>query len=405
MASVELQVGHSEQATVETVRARSCAVRRRRRRDPMSISSAADFEYGEPREVSAIEASEDSNVTLYCLDPPKSEAIFVQCDPGTALSDYPFYYQGQFRHAKSALVMSLTDMHDVANHMGDRFQRAVMIHSVGRCGSTLLSKMFARLNCCLSLSEPDVYTQILAEAYAEQETVELLRSTNRLYYRPLPGTSPTHLVLKFRSFCVEMASQMELATPSAVSLFLYRDVERVVRSGMRVFRYRGAPLCWVDQLHKWIVTRPALGIGLWWNRSLGQRLFPAIDRFTTWELSRMGPVGVLAMAWVSSMERCVRLLRDGLTMPAIRYDDLVAHPESIAAQLTQICGLPDSSVNQMREVMDRDSQQGTVIDRGQQRNYELSRQDRDTIRLVLSRSDIIDSVDFQIPGTLVFTGS
>ena len=400
MAIGESRLRPVRSCDMQSLPARKFDVRQRRRPDPMSISSPADFRYARPRNVDPLSAVSDPSVTLYCLNPVKRQAVFVECDPDVSLSEYPFYYQGQFAHARRAIVISFEQLHYVANRCGDRFQHAVMVHSVGRCGSTLLSKMFARLECCLSLSEPDTYTQIVSERFSSSETVELLRSSNRLYYQPQPGASPSHLVLKFRSFCVELARKMEVATPSAVSIFMYRDVESVVRSGMRVFRYSGAPLWWVDQLHRLVISRPALGLGLWWNRGLGHRLFPALDRFTSWELSRMGPVGVLAVAWVSAMECCVTLARDGMRIPAICYEDLITEPEKVAAGLEQFCNLPPGSSSAMLYGMDADSQRGSVIARDNQKEYELSPGDRDTIRMVLARSDIIDSGEYRIEGTL-----
>ena len=376
-------------------------VHKRSRPDPMSISAPTDFRFEAAEEVDAEAVLNDPAVTLYCIDAKRGEALFVECDPAAELEHFPFYYQGQYQHARRAVVMSLEVMHEVAARRGDRFDTAVMIHSVGRCGSTLLSKMFARLGNCFSLSEPDVYTQLLTEADAPKDSVGVLRSTNRLYFQPNGNVTPSHLILKFRSFCIELAKEMELATPSARSLFLYRDAESVVRSGLRVFCYDKAPLWWVNQLHKWIITRPALFIGLGWNRGIGRRIFPALDRFSIWELSRMGPVGILAAAWVSAMERCVKLLEDGLQLPAFRYEDLVAQPESTLDRLIRHCQLPPESLAKMLGALEGDSQRNSVISRQHQREIELSQRDKDTIRMVLSKSDIIDGVDFEIAGSSV----
>ena len=378
--------------------ARRYEVRRARRPDPMSISRASDFCYRFAEEVDAFETLESPDVSLYCLNLRRREAVFVECDSDVILEDYPFYYQGQFANAKRAIVMPLSTFQAVAQLRGDRFRHAVMIHSVGRCGSTLLSKMFGKVEQCLSLSEPDVHSQLIAEELPADEAVAMLRSTHRFYYQP-HSNGVTHLVLKFRSFCVELAKQMELATPSARSLFLYRDAERVVRSGMRVFCYCGAPLWWVDQLHHWVVSRPILGAALSMNRTVGARLFPVIERFTSWELSQMGAVGIVAIAWLSAMERCVQLIRSGMRIHPLRYDDLIATPEAVTAALIAHCRLPPEAQPPMLAAMHDDSQRGSVIARERQRGYELSPRDKDTIRIVLARSEIIDGPDHEIEST------
>lgn len=362
----------------------------------MSISSPRDFRYFDGKEVSAEVVVNAPRLTLYCLDAPRQEAVFVESETGVDLARDPFYYQAQYRHAQGAVVMPLSSLHTTAEAKGDRFERAVMIHSVGRCGSTLLSKMFGRLEQCLSLSEPDVYTQLLTERFDDATIEPLLESASRHYYQPANDVRPTHLVLKFRSFCIELADAMQRATPSSIPIFLYRDVERVVASGMRVFRYSGAPLWWLDRLHAWRITRPVLAGALSSNRRVGERLFPAMSRFTSWELSRMGAVGMLAIAWVSAMERCTQLKRDGMNVLAIRYDDLVGgQREATIAALLDHCHLPASAMDPMIRAQGDDSQAESVVARERQQQYELTARDRQTIGLVLSRSEVIDSGEHQ----------
>src|SRR3712207_7974264 len=55
-----------------------------------------------------------------------------------------------------------------------------LIYSTGRCGSTLVSRAFNQADSIISLSEPDVYTQIQArravDASRDTETSDLVRS-------------------------------------------------------------------------------------------------------------------------------------------------------------------------------------------------------------------------------------
>jgi hypothetical protein len=185
-----------------------------------------------------------------------------------------------------------------------------------------------------------------------------------------------------------------------VSLFLYRNIEHVIVSGMQAFRYRGSPLWLLDNLHRRAIGRPLLAAILAWHRGLGAKLFPAGERFTSREKARMGPVGLLAVAWLSAMEKCLALQRAGVPIKPIRYDDLVAQPEIVAAEVLDYCGLSQELIPQMLTPLGRDSQAGSVIERSRQQRYELSPRDREIIRDVLARSDIVDSGDFRIPGTL-----
>ncbi len=384
--------------------ARRFEVAQRRRPDPMSISSPGDFAYRRGEAVAADVVIDDPQTTLYCIDRRRGEAIFVETPSNVDIAAAPFYYQAQFAHARRAIVMPLAEFHAMADAKGERFRRAILIHSVGRCGSTLLSKMFGSLPQCLSLSEPDVQTQLIAEPFARENLVSLLRSSARHYFQPRGAA--THLVLKFRSFCIELAQPMQQATPNSTSLFLYRDIERVIVSGMQAFRYRGAPLDVLDRLHRSALGVPLLAAGLAWNRALGEKLFPVTARFTSWEKARMGAVGILAMAWVSAMERCVKLQADGLPIVPIHYNDLIARPAEIATQLlVEHCQLSADLVPQLLAPLGQDSQAGSVIERSRQQCYELTPRDRQIMGDVLARSDIIDSGDFRVPGTLGSAGT
>jgi hypothetical protein len=257
--------------------------------------------------------------------------------------------------------------------------------------------MFANLPQCVSLSEPDVQTQLVVERFEEAQLALLLRSTARHYFQPRQPA--THLVMKFRSFCVELAAEMHAASPGTAALFLYRDIERVVASGMRAFRYAGAPLEKFDRLHRTRWGYPLLWANIALVRGLAARLFPAMTRFTSAELARMGPIGLLAIAWVSAMERCAKLLAANMQIMPIHYDDLVARPEFVANQIAEHCGLNAQDIPQMLTAVDDDSQADSVVERSRQQRFDLTDDDRRIIGDVLARSDIIDSGDFRLPQT------
>jgi hypothetical protein len=375
----------------------------RRRFDPMSISELGHFRLKPDGAANPDSLFTKPNISLYCLDEKHRRAAFVETDPKVDLHKYPFYYQGQFEHARRLLTIDYDDFHQLSNKLLPRIQCAVMIHSVGRCGSTLLSKLFNHLPDCVSLSEPDVQTQICAANYSDSEKTRLLRSSTAFYFNPRAGQPATHLVMKFRSFCVEMADLMYDSFQPQVPLFLYRDIESVVTSGMRVFRYFGAPLWTVDVGHKLWFTRPILSWLLKLNMPIGRRFFPFIERFSTSELARMGPVAILTIAWVSSMQTYMRFFENGLPFFAVRYDDLIQQPQQTMEQILHRCQLPVDRSSVLLDALNRDSQEGSVVSRSGRRKWELQSKDRDVIREVLSRHDEICDVDYELPGTLACT--
>lgn len=364
----------------------------------MSISAPGDLRYLERRTAEAGVVVDNPTYTLYSVDARRGEAVFVQSEGGVDLAAAPFYYHAQYRHAQGALVMPLASMLELARTKSARFEHAVFIYHCGRSGSTLLSRMFASLHSCFSLSEPDAYTQLLGGGFGDFAPETLLEATTRFYFNPPSGTRPTHLVVKLRSFCVQLAPAIHRAMPYAVPLFLYRPVEDVVVSGMRVFRYRRSTMWWCDRLHAAQITRPLLAALLATRRGIGERLLPAAARFSNRELARMGAVGLLAIAWVAAMERCAAMARAGVGIRAIRYGDLIGpHRLATMAALLEQCHLPAAAAETMSIALARDSQAGSIVARDRHEDYELTEEDRGWIREVLSRSDVVDSAGFQ-PG-------
>ena len=349
--------------------------------------------------VDACGAIDDPAYTLYSLDARENEVVFVRTRDDVDLAAAPFYYHAQYRHARGALVTSLPSMIEAARDRGDRFEHAVFIYHCSRAGSTLLSRMFGRLDECFSLSEPDVYTRLLSDGVDNPVLETLLEAATRLYFHPSRELNPTHLVVKLRSFCVQLAPAIHRALPSSIPLFLYRPVEEVVASGMRVFRYRGSTMWWCDRLHAARITRPLLAAVLATRRGIGERLLPAAARFSNAELAGMGAAGLLAIAWVSAMECCATVAGAGMDIRPIRYRDLIG-PDRLTTMgsLLEHCGLPAAAAGTMAVALARDSQAGSIVARTRQEKYELTERDRASIRLVLSRSDVVDGEGF-LPGT------
>ena len=97
--------------------------------------------------------------SLYCLDLEQDKALFVELPKGTDLAEAAFVYNAQFDTALRAVTMPLDTMIAMAHHVPDTTKLALLF-STGRCGSTLASRILARLPNVWSLSEPDYFTNL-----------------------------------------------------------------------------------------------------------------------------------------------------------------------------------------------------------------------------------------------------
>ncbi len=71
----------------------------------------------------------------------------------------PFFYSAQFEHAQELFTVDFDTFLELAAQVPEA-DTLIFVHNIGRCGSTLLSKAFSRLDSCTSYSEPDCFTQI-----------------------------------------------------------------------------------------------------------------------------------------------------------------------------------------------------------------------------------------------------
>lgn len=370
---------------------------RKRRTGAMQVVSSSDFSLKRVKVVAAQDVFANPNVSLYCLDEPSKQALFVEVPPEVDLLQDSFMFQGQYRHAQKVFGVSYEALQKRSDELGDWWDDLTLIYSVGRCGSTLVARMFGRVPECLSLSEPDVYSQIVGLPLTEEEVVQRLRMCTRNIWRPVPGK--THVAIKYRSMGVEHATLMFRAFPDAHYLFMYRHAESYVVSAMRAFAYRWSPL-WA---FNWMYQLPVARQFLYWyfSRNYDEQIRFAsfASKFTPRELVDLGPVGVLTITWASAMQQCLAMQQARISVLTLRYEDLVACPTDVVAHLMRFCNVRPENTHLALEAMSEDAQRDSILARDKRRKWQLSKKHRDIMRTVLERHDVIRSADYQLPST------
>ena len=89
--------------------------------------------------------------------------------PPTVLSQAPFYYQAQYENAVHVITLPFEMLIQLAQSITIDDNRLVFIHSTGRSGSTLASRIFAQIPGVINMSEPDVLTQLVAARFAQPD--------------------------------------------------------------------------------------------------------------------------------------------------------------------------------------------------------------------------------------------
>ncbi len=302
---------------------------------PLAVAGPADLRCEQVASVDPRIVLTDPAYSLYCLDHDNRRALFTRtgADPAAA----PFYFLAQYEHVTGVVALSYDELHTLETPE----PRGVFLHSTGRCGSTLVAAALAGPGGLVKVSEPDALTQLvtLAPRLTEPELRELARSCVRVLSRGRP------VVIKPRSFVIELAALLHEQCPAFAAVFLYRDPLTWARSTARAFAGYDPAL----------VTDPAAV-----QDRLG-RLIPLVARWRGRTGRLLSPEEVMACQWVSQLERALALRHRGVDLFTATYEQLQTDPHAVLGELFAHCGLPAPAG--LDKVLAEDAQAGTALSR------------------------------------------
>ena len=362
----------------------------RERLMPFEIPSAADFELSERGFVDTQEVLGNPNISLYCLEPEIQQAIFVKTPDAADILAAPFYYLSQFEHAVQVLKVSYETLDWLAEQVVLDDQRMVLIYSMGRSGTTLTSSAFNQAEDVVSISEPDVFTQLVRmrdfSGSLDAEIGALTRACLLLTCKDWVNGQQPVWVIKFRSFVVEIADLIYAIFPQAKCLFLYRNADPWAESFVRAFGGNEYP------------TQEQIA-GFWmWDKMVVKK----IDRFNLDSLEDINAGLLISLMWLSCMERCLERLEAGQPILPVCFEDLRANPELVIARIFDFCGVHVTDRNLLLDVLKKDSQAKTPISRNKlkQVELELTPNDHAMMHQVIVEQPVINTPDYRLPGTL-----
>jgi len=342
---------------------------------PVAFASPADFTSQLSGQADASCLVNDPTLSLYYFDHPTRRALFVQVPKDVNISAGPFMYMAQYDHAQRVAAVPYDVLHRVAAGIESRTPLA-FIYSTGRSGSTLMSKALGELEATTSLSEPDVFTQAVRMRFTgvhEDEIHDLINSAVKILFNPVfTGNSALHVV-KFRSFCIQIADLMSAAFPQAGNLFLYRDLASSVRSYAQAF---GAldrpPNVQREALAEQVAFAPLLA------REFAQR--KNLDGIE-------GP----CLLWLSAMHAYTDHRRHGVPILAVRYEALLANPALELERILGYLGLAGDRAPIALRAFQRDSQAESPLSRESvaQRPITISDQQWALVRDLVRRYPVV----------------
>ncbi|MFM2064012.1 MAG: hypothetical protein RLZZ507_3683 [Cyanobacteriota bacterium] len=362
-------------------------------RTPASlIASLHDFSYESGETVDPKTILENPNISLYCLDHENKQAIFVETPLDIDIYEPPFLYLAQYEYAQRLIEVPYEEFHQLAQEIKDSIGQIIMIYSVGRCGSTLLSKIFNQLDTVLSLSEPDVFSQIVGirkpDGSNDEEIEALLRSCICLLAKSTVNSKESFCAIKLRSFGIEAADLIYRSFPSAKLIFMYRNAEDVVKSSIRAFVYFSKILPMIGQ-----------------NVAVYSQFIPLLKDYAQYiDFTDSKAIDFYTVMWLSVMHRYLLINQSGIPISALRYEDLIEDPKQVIKSIFNYCDIPESEVSNACVALEKDSQSGSLLSQENTSENEINIQNileiQQKINALLDKHPKIKTADFIVTNTL-----
>lgn len=276
----------------------------RKRTGTFDLADIKDFRLRETAQISAEIILENQHISLHSLDFENNLAVFVETPTTIDLSQVPFYFMTQYEFALQVLTIPFETMIRLAQSITIDDSRLIFIHSVGRSGSTLASQIFAQIPGVINISEPDALTLLVKARHSgaalQDNLLPILKAVITLLCKT---PAETAWVIKGRSYVIEIADWLHENYPRTKNLFLYRHAETWLRSCLRAYD---------DGIERTDDEQRARENGI---REFMIPMVPLVTKYNADQ--HLSHASILALVWLSAMERYIEYREMGIEMLAI----------------------------------------------------------------------------------------
>lgn len=325
--------------------------------------------------------------SLYCLDIPGNRALFVELPADADLAGAPFVYGAQFSGAIRAATVPLEALPELAAETKPPANLSLIL-STGRCGSTLVSRIFARIPGVWSLSEPDWFTNIAFSRFDLDPGTRdaLIAACTRLTCRPRTGSVTEAIVLKPRSEMMSQCSAYIDVLKGANAVFLYRDcfgyVNSLYRFSQRVQGIKDPP----PGSPAWEFARQLSTINA--PKSFLRRYFPEDEQVEILDL--------MTLAWAIRMGAFLEARSGGMNVTPMHYEDMSSDQTTQTAILLESCGIEPEHLEVAAGAFGKDAHSGSAGE-NLVPSVPISEAQRDRIASLVSRWGLSDYVKERLP--------
>ena len=310
------------------------------------IVALSDFDYSLGQELDASVILQQTNISLYCLDPESNSVVFVEKKPEVDLLNAPFYFIAQYEAAQRLITISYERLFSLASEVTIETSKVILFYSTGRCGSTLFSHILNLNPKVISFAEPDVFSQLVMlrtkVESSKEEISSLLLGVTKIMCATAKLQGYDYYAFKFRSYVLSVSDLLFYTIPEAKILFMYRNALTWAQSFSRAF----GPT--EDEFKKRLQETGTF-----------RYVIPSVNSHLLKHNNQMTWNEYLAHMWVSTMKDALWLKEHSSPLATASFEALKASPSSVIETLLSHCDLPLPHTEGLAEILAKDSQAGT----------------------------------------------
>ena len=281
-----------------------------------------DFTFISSQQINVDEIYSLGTPIIYSFSESLDSVALTLHDDVHELFSYPFFFQGQIKHAKGVVKIQSTSLESIFQK---KRKTPIFLVSPGRVGSTLVSNIlkYGGVEC---LSEPDALSSFKLRNYNNRDQSDKQQFKSYLKqticsYGSLVAADDYYIV-KLRSYSSSLVPLMSEIITDSKYIFMFRNVSDWAISMIRTFNYKAGDLIWVMK---------------------------------------------------QNIEAVRKAKASGMKYLLINYDELLSSPKEVVDQISQFLHPLELDVQNALSAMRYDSQVGTGIDKSLFSNKQFSK--------------------------------
>ncbi|XP_052813243.1 uncharacterized protein LOC128240580 isoform X2 [Mya arenaria] len=283
------------------------------------------------------------NVSLYCVT--QTEAVFVEVDEKTNIYSADInFHDAQFKNAKRLITLPRGVFHKLAQDLGDPRAPVLLISSPGRCGATLMARMFEKVPGTRIIQEPDALTTLAflkkSSALSDTEYDNVLTSAIRLLCKPDDNVGM--VVIRSRPCSCTQIKTIQKLMPRIRQIFLYRNSLRTVSSYIATMSNDTTSQC-----ARFVIDNELLATFMPFFRRLFHYYFVnTVDNDPpVTPPGELSAVGMFATVWAACLASAVECTEKNIPLISVLYEELLKNPYRSCSAMFERLNIRSQYVN------------------------------------------------------------